>query len=137
MVSILIGIDRVKVKWYVIFTRTDTRHWVYRFISPRFQHCYAVQRSKGGQFWIKMDCNKAVLQIDLVLVDDYPEIACFCEEGDIIVPVTAVIKDRFRGSLCWFTCVEVVKAALGIKAPLVITPFQLYKRLQDERFTKG
>ncbi len=114
-------------EYYIVFTSSKHNNWMVRWQSKPFQHVYAVKKSPGGHFWIKVDAAASHTNIDLLPVSEYPHVRMLTDEYDVILPVKAVIEARDRWTLCVFNCVEVVKSLLGIRAFWVFTPRQLYK----------
>ncbi len=115
--------------WYVIFRKTTLNHWVFRWLDPEFQHCYAIKESPGGEFWMVVDAKNSVTEVKLLSKVDYPHIRSIEPDG-VILSIKAIINpNNYRYTLCVFNCVEVVKSLLGIKAFWCWTPYQLYKRL--------
>ena len=115
--------------WYVIFRPTTLKHWIFRWLNPHFQHCYAVKESPGGEFWIVVDAKNSFTQVRMLSKMDYPHIRLL-EPDSVILSIRAIINpDNYRYTLCLFNCVEVVKSVLGIRAFWCFTPYQLYKRL--------
>lgn len=128
------------VDWYVIFTDSDHDHWLFKYLRTGFKHVYAIQKSEGGQFWLKVDSRYAYLDISLNYTDKYPTARAFAGDDAVILPIHANIPSVERTSMCQFTCVEVTKALLGIKSWWVLTPWQLYKYLkglQDEQLNRS
>ena len=115
--------------WYVIFRKTTLKHWVFTWLNPEMQHCYAVKESPGGEFWIVVDAKNSVTEVNLLSKIDYPHIRCVAPDS-VILSIRAIIDpDNYRYTFCVFNCVEVVKSLLGIRAFWVWTPYQLYKRI--------
>lgn len=123
---------KTTVDWFIIFTQSRCKMWLMKFLKKNFSHVYAAKKSPGGQFWIIVNPLLPFLSCELLLVDQYPHPRLFVENGAVILPVKAYIKNEARWAFCVFNCVEVVKALLGIKSFWVFTPWQLYKYL-----TKG
>ena len=121
--------DKTIEEWYVVFTKTKLRHWVFNYLQPEFQHCYAVKSSPGGEFWIIVDSKNSYTDVTIKSKMDYPhirELAPNC----VILSIKAIMDPTdYRYTLCVFNCVEVVKALLGIRSFWCWTPYQLYKRL--------
>lgn len=116
-------------EWYIIFTATTLKHWIFRFIDSELQHCYAVKESEGGEFWIVLDSKNAFTQVKLVAKSIHPHIRSMSPDG-VVLKVRAKINPSLnRHTLCILNCVELVKSVLGIKAFWCWTPKQLYKRL--------
>ena len=116
-------------KWHIVFKPTTLKHWVFRWLEPYFQHCYAVKESPGGQFWIIVDSKSCYMDVRIESKRDYPTIRSLCPDS-VILSIKAIIDpDAYRYTLCVFNCVEVCKSVLGIRSFWVFTPYQLYKRL--------
>lgn len=104
--------------------------WWTRFLSPGFRHCLAV--IDDGRRWVVIEpltTRTEVRRIDRALVPDLPQ--RLAALGLILVPVRARPARR-PPTRRPRTCVEVVKRALGLDAPLILTPRQLYRRLARE-----
>lgn len=117
------------VDWYIVFRTSSLDHWVYKLMDPFFQHVYAVKKSEGGCFWIRVDYYISHTTVDIVPIEKYPTIRDYVGDDAVIIPVSATISKRDRGGFNWFNCVEVVKSLLGIKDFWIWTPYQLYKHL--------
>jgi hypothetical protein len=119
-----------RVQWYVVFSRANYSHWLYRFLDPCFQHVYAISVSPGGAYWVIVNPMNSHIDISHELCIDYLTPRDLAGESAVILPVEARISNdnnRSRGGL--FTCVSVVKGLLGIDKPGIFTPFQLYRYL--------
>ena len=119
--------------YYIIFANTRHRHWLLKRLENKFQHVFAVKKSAGGHFWIRINPLISHTCIDIVPVSQYPTIGTLLldPENSVVIPVTATINDNERHTLCIFNCVEVVKSLLGIRAFWIWTPYQLYKYLKE------
>lgn len=116
-------------KWYIIFRKTDLKHWVFKLLDPEFQHCYAVKESPGGEFWIILDSKNCYTDVRLESKINYPHIRSL-DPDSVILSIRAIIEpNNYRYTLCVFNCVELCKSVLGIRAFWCWTPRQLYKRL--------
>ena len=121
--------DTVYEYWHIIFKPSQVKHWIMRWLSPEFQHCYAVKESAGGQFWIIVDSKNCYTDIRLESKLDYPHIRLL-EPNSVILSIKAIMHpDRNRHTLCIFNCVEVCKSVIGVRAFWCWTPYQLNKRL--------
>ena len=119
------------VDWFIIFTRSELKHWLMDKLEPNFQHCYAMKKSDGGQFWMIVNPMRSHTQVLLESVDTYPHPRLYAGAESVIVPIRASIDPLLnRHTLCVFNCVEVLKSLLGIKDFWLWTPHQLYKRLR-------
>ena len=119
------------VEYFVVFKKTELKHWIFRFLDSEIQHVYAMRKSEGEQFWIIIDPLRSHTQVKMVLVDDYPHPRCYTGEDAVIVPVKSTIDAKTnRWTLCMFNCVEVVKSLIGIRSFWTFTPYQLFKLLK-------
>lgn len=114
---------------YVVFKKTELKHWVYDLLDPCFQHCYTVESSEGGQFWIITDSKIEYLSVRIEAKSVYPTVRDLCPDSVILSTKVIIKPNSYRYTLCVFNCVEVVKAVLGIRSFWCWTPYQLYKRL--------
>ena len=113
-------------EYYVVFGKAKM---VMPFWLDRdFQHCYVV-RKEYGKIWTVIEDTKTHLDIHPYLVEDYPDLKDLVGKDKIFVRVNRKIKDSYRGHICLFNCVEVVKAILGIRKLTIFTPKQLYRYL--------
>lgn len=111
---------------FVYFTDKSELPWL-RFLRRGFRHCEVALRGDDGS-WIGAKGVLGSLEL-LPLGRDFDPIAFAEARQDCrIVPVADVGK---RGGLVLFgSCVGFTKALLGIKAPFVFTPWQLFNYLQ-------
>ena len=115
--------------WHIIFKPTTLKHWIFKWLDPHFQHCYAVKSSEGDQFWLIIDPKNCSTEVRLESKADYPHIRCL-EPDSVILSIKAIIQpENYRHTLGIHSCVDVCKSVLGIKAFWCWTPYQLYKRL--------
>ena len=121
------GSARVRRRALVLFTGKADLWWL-RLLRPGFRHCLVAVEQPGG--WIVL--NPLSHRVDIE----------FCPGID-----EAVLRGHFEatGGICvatrlgdppprpapWrpFTCVEAVLRVLGLRAPWVFTPWQLYRVL--------
>ena len=114
--------------WYIVFIESTYDSWFMRRLQPGFKHVYAMKKTEAGNFWQIVDPLRPHLKVYQELVSMYPHPRAFAGPDAIILPITANIDRAGKvGTLSIFTCVDVVKALIGIRAPLVFTPWQLYK----------
>ncbi len=113
----------------VAFTDAD-RPRALRFLAKGFRHCFALVRSSGR--WVLIDPLSHWTDVALLA-----EAADGATAADMVRTLNArglaavacsVAEPARRGSwLAPYTCVEAVKRVLGIRAPLVLTPWQLFR----------
>lgn len=122
----------VVTEYYVVFTSSKADNWMVRHIDAPFQHVYAVKKTEGGFFWVKINPMSAYTEVTTYPVSEYPHIRNLIEDDAVVLPVRSVIKQGERHTLCVINCVEVVKSLLGIRSFWTFTPWQLYKYLIKE-----
>jgi hypothetical protein len=101
-----------------------------RCLRRGFRHCFIAVRSARG--WVI--CDPLSHQTDLSIVEDYSpaELAAWYRDYGLLVVETHVRPAPLRPApIRPFTCVEMVKRVLGLHAPWVLTPWQLYRLLTD------
>lgn len=102
-------------------------HPLDRFLTKGFKHCFVVVPIEGH--WIRVDGMAGRPVIDIEAESSYDLAAFYREQEGFSVVET---EQRSQAPLFPFitaNCVGLVKGLLCINAPLVITPFGLYKHL--------
>jgi hypothetical protein len=117
-------------RWYVIFCDVEKRHWWDRLTRPGFGHVYAVRWD--GFNWLLFNPSAAFTHVAIVACTDKNALHRLVEPGATILEVEAFRQaNRIRGR--WWagpmTCVEQIKALLGLPVGRVWTPWQLYRHL--------
>ncbi len=119
---------------YVIFSN-ETTVKILRFLKCGFRHCFIIIGNQNTTTVIdpilfKIDVNIFNSNIDIV--------RDICIKNNMIaIDVTRYFTDKDidkkdnRFSFGIFTCVEVIKRILGIKNKFILTPYRLYKFLNE------
>ena len=111
----------------VVFADDTSLIWL-RLFRRGFRHCFvAVQRNN---VWII--CNSLSHYTDLDAAVGWPagELSTwYRSRGFIVVEAVARVPPQRCAPVRPFTCVETVKRVLGLRAPGVFTPWQLYRFL--------
>ncbi|MCW8915041.1 MAG: hypothetical protein OQK24_04215 [Magnetovibrio sp.] len=99
-----------------------------RLLRPGFRHCFAVIESQGN--WVMYNPLSIGTQLDIWPAGSEETLCLWLEEHDYKV-IMAEVKPLDLAPLPWsiFSCVEAVKRVLGVRAPWIMTPWQLYKSL--------
>ena len=102
--------------------------WWLRPLRPGFRHCFVAVRDGDG--WLVIDPMAHHTSIRHTLCHD---LAGYYSSHGIIVVGTALRTPPQRAAP-WrpYTCVEAVKRILGVDAPWVLTPWQLYRHLEEK-----
>lgn len=90
--------------------------------------CILVE-SYGQGYWLSIDPAKGVPVINVEGGPGFDLKGHYEDLGCVVVETETQSAGPPRWSWALANCVGVVKYVLGIRAPFVITPFQLYKRL--------
>lgn len=107
-----------------------TECWWLRRLAPGFRHCFALLRR--GEAWLVCDPLKA--RIALELLRPPPELdlgAWYARQGHHVLRGYSAGPSQRTPLLRPLTCVEVVKRLLGLHAPFVLTPRQLFDHLRS------
>lgn len=102
--------------------------WWLKLLRPGFRHCFVMLND--GRHWVVIDPLAPFTEVSVPAVPPgYDLPGWFRRLGLVAVPAR-LDHDRRRPAP-WgpFTCVEAVKRVLGLHAPFVVTPWQLYRRL--------
>lgn len=111
----------------VVFVPTTHVPWL-RGLKPGFRHCFVVVRRDDR--WLALDALKGRIDVQLLPVAaTFPLAAFYRRRGLRVLSIDTAPPERGRFGLRPLTCVEVVKQTLGLHAPFVVTPWQLYRRL--------
>lgn len=119
--------------WYVIFTKAKYEHWIFRLVDKSMGHVYAVKDLNDYQ-WLVMQPRVNMTDAKILNKSQYPVINAIAAPDDKILKVLVDAPIQERGGLCWFTCVEQVKALIGVKSFWTWTPKQLYRGLIGGRY---
>ena len=111
----------------VVFAGNSDIWWL-GGLKSGFRHCFIA--FNDGRHWITLDPLSHRTE---VMVQEVPadfDLRAFYEERGMRCVTAALAPTPLRCAPPGpFTCVEAVKRALGLRAPLVWTPRQLYRRL--------
>lgn len=123
----------------VAFSGQTELAWL-RLLRPGFRHCFAVveilggvNAAPGGQggSWVLYNPLSNGTQLAVWTLDNEETLRAWLRLHDYVVVETRArpLDARLFG---WrpYTCVEAVKRVLGLHAPGVFTPWQLYRRLK-------
>jgi hypothetical protein len=121
--------NHIDQDWYVIFTRSPMKHWIFKWIDSEIQHCYMVKEDEG--LWVIVNSASNATTVRTELISDYPHIRDLCPHS-VILPVTTRIRANNRKwHLGINSCVDVCKGLLGINNWRIFTPYQLYRWINE------
>jgi hypothetical protein len=112
----------------VVFADHAGCPWL-RALRRGYRHCFVVLRA--GSVWLACEPLKDRIELDaLELPSEFDLAAFYREQGHrVLLGQRSLPRTRHRFALAPLTCVTVVKRLLGIDAPWVWTPWQLYSHL--------
>ncbi len=108
--------------------------WYSRFLKPGFHHCFAVIEWRG--YWIVIDPKPGLPNFHITQGSEQALGAFYAAHGLKAVGVTRR-EVCFMSPLMAVTCVSAVKRLIGLRAPLTLTPWQLFRRLRTEDESAG
>jgi len=123
----LVGLSKKRV--YLIYEDRES-HWWSKFFKKGFKHVYCI--TFDGLFWIKMDYLLGYTDLDVLCYDYHDTINDVLEGQKVTIQYVEVWRKpryRVRSLFAPASCVEAMKAILGVRASLVISPYQLYKHI--------
>jgi hypothetical protein len=117
----------------VAFADADRPRWL-RGLAKGFRHCFALVRTSGR--WVLIDPMSHWTDVALLAEAadgaSAADLVRTLEARGIKAIACAVAEPERRASpLAPYTCVEAVKRVLGIRAPFVWTPRQLFRFLDQ------
>ena len=108
----------------VVFAGETSLKWL-RLLRPGFRHCFVLVRRQDC--WVIYDPLSHRTDLAVIVGPSVDELAEWYRERGLQAIETTVRRAPLRSApLRPFTCVEAVKRVLGIHAPWVTTPWQLY-----------
>jgi hypothetical protein len=123
-----------QTRWYLVFCAATRQHWWDRLFRIRrgWSHVYALRWD--GYNWLLFNPHSAYTDVQVMSPTTEKALYALVEPGAAVLEVEAYRRERLRGR--WWvgpmTCVEQVKALLGLPVHTVWTPYQLYCHLLRE-----
>lgn len=106
----------------------DTSLNCLRLLRRGFRHCFVAVAATEG--WIICDPRSPCTDLAFVTGFDQTQVATWYRDLGLCVVETCTLQAPLRPApIRPFTCVEAVKRVLGVHAPWVLTPWQLYRLL--------
>lgn len=110
----------------MIFSPAHSKKWLNRFLADGFAHCKVVIHKPGYFMWVDPRISYTEIEVyaNVYKINKAP--------SDTHIAVRRLVDPlKHRGVFRLFTCVEQVKAMLGISKWWIVTPKQLYKELRN------
>jgi hypothetical protein len=113
--------------YYVIFKPIGVKRWWAKFLYKPFGHVFIATKTEMGHFWIVSDCKGGNIFTELVPTQDLRELF----PRMVIIPFQSITHKEPHFRFFHINCVEIVKLVLGIRSWRIITPYQLYKHIEE------
>lgn len=114
----------------VVFVHQTECYWL-RALKPGFRHCFVA--IEHGPAWLICDSLKT--RMELILLDSPGGFSLgtfYADQGHhVLAGRTALPGRRTSVALAPLTCVTIAKRLLGVRAPWVWTPWQLFCHLVE------
>lgn len=110
----------------------DTELGLLRVLKAGFRHVFVAKRQRGG--WITIDPLASRMEVEFhPLEPEADMVGWFLSRGHTVASLRVVPRQpaRPRMPIMPLTCVSVAKQVLGIRAPLVQTPWQLFRHVTE------
>ena len=119
-----------RVYGYLVFSNGGD-HWWSKYLKKGYKHVYFIKYT--GIFWIKLDYTLDFMDYGLLPYDQYDTIETVLKGQDVSYLRVDTYRQvrRYRSVfISPHTCVEAMKAVLGISSFWVLTPYQLFKYMR-------
>ncbi len=103
-----------------------------RLLAPGFRHCFVCIEDANG-IWIRCDGRAGLPDIRAEAPGGFDLGAFYRDQGFAVVEIAHGQRRPPRMPLMLGTCVGAAKRILGLRAPFVLTPRQLHRKLRNER----
>lgn len=115
----------------VVFHGKEARgFWLTVFTRPGFRHCFACV--SDGREWIEIDARANGLSVRPIAPATFDMAHHYRVQGLTVIETSWMGAAGADYRWPWaFTCVELVKRLLGIRAWRIWTPYGLYRRLSQ------
>lgn len=111
----------------VVFSGSTDLWWL-RLLKPGFRHCSVALAGEGG--WVVIDPLSHYTEIaPLALPADYDLAGWYRDAGFDAVEIVPNLPPPVPAPWRPYSCVEATKRILGLRAPRVVTPWQLHQFL--------
>ena len=119
----------------VVFVDHAECRWL-RVLRAGFRHCFVVIRD--GSVWLACDPLKDRIELSVLPIPQCFDLPGFYAGRGLRVLGGATKPDLPRRgfAIAPLTCVTVAKRLLGVRAPFVMTPWQLYRQLEADGFRR-
>jgi hypothetical protein len=133
MISLLDTADKWVADWWLVFRDLPAeakRSWFWRLLKPGFEHVELWRCDRG--IWLQVDPCFELVEVHAHESPPW-DLLPQALKPTVLHVQRLVSKGALREPLFFgpWTCVEIAKAFIGLRAPFARTPWQLYKRLKS------
>ncbi len=118
------------VRALVVFSG-QTDFWWRRVLKPGYRHCGVIVEC--GQHWLVVEPLAPHLHLRLLPMSGDALTAALKRRGLDVVETLVRLPGGPGRWPSLFSCVEVVKRTLGLREPMVQTPWQLWQKILENR----
>lgn len=117
--------------WYIVFEHGDMPYWWSKYLQSGFRHCWALRWD--GFNWIMINPKLGHTDIEILPYGSFEDIENIRIDTNCSVIIHAKVwRESVRIRSPWptaITCVEQIKALLGIRKWFLFTPYDLFNYL--------
>lgn len=99
-----------------------------RLLAPGFRHCFVCVADANGT-WIRLDGRAGIPELRAEAAAGFDLAGFYRDAGMTVVEIAECAPRAPRTPLMLATCVGATKRVVGLRAPFVLTPRQLCRRL--------
>ncbi len=122
--------QKITPKAWIVFSHETDLPWL-RILKSGFRHCFVILND--GHSWVSFDPLSGHSEISVHhLPPDFDLPGWLEGRGHKVVPASINYAHKRPAPPMLFTCVEAVKRVLGLHSIFILTPWQLYKRLERD-----
>jgi hypothetical protein len=126
--------DKSYTEWFIVFEHGDMPYWWAKYLQSGFRHCWALRWD--GFNWIAYHPKLGHTDIEILPYGSYEDIEIISKANNISAIIRAKVwRDSLQIRAPWptvSTCVEQIKAILGVRKWFLFTPFALFNYLLSE-----
>lgn len=118
------------VKAYVVFSDKTELRWL-KFLRRGFRHCFVILHD--GKSWISVDPMAHYIDVRVLPYPPGYHVQQFLrDQGLTVVTCDMGEPEKICAPPAIVSCTEIVKRILGLRQPLIFTPYQLFRYLEKK-----
>lgn len=121
-------------EYLIYFVDKDVLHWWDYVFHTRvgFRHCFVLCWDEWSQRWLLVDWRRR--KLDMMILFDFERdelIEALCPAKLTVIKFTTAIELEDEQALFVSYCSNLLGRLLGLGNTLILTPYQLYRKLLD------